>query len=69
MSLSRRGPFLMVRACALMGLEPGHWLRQPLSGRFSFWEPQRNDWPRLFDGVFFIDAMTPSTPAAGEHAN
>ncbi|UCH97757.1 MAG: erythromycin esterase family protein [Candidatus Aminicenantes bacterium] len=44
------------------GLSPSHWLRQPLSGRFSFWESQKAYWTQLYDGVLFIDTMSPVTP-------
>jgi len=42
-------------------LSPTHWLRAPLPGRFSFWESQTAYWTRLYDGVLFIDTMTPAT--------
>lgn len=46
------------------GLSASHWLRQPLSGRFNFWESQKAYWTQLFDGVLFIDTMSPATPAS-----
>jgi len=46
----------------LRDLDPAHWLRRPQPGRFYFWELQRAIWPQLFDGIFFIDVMTPGTP-------
>lgn len=42
-------------------LPPTHWLRQPLPARFSFWETQTAYWTMLYDGVLFIDTMTPAT--------
>jgi erythromycin esterase len=46
----------------LKGVAPTHWLRQAIPGRFYFWESQTVSWSRLYDGLLFIDTMTPSTP-------
>ena len=45
----------------LRGLPGDHWLRAPLASGLYFYEPQPSDVPRLFDAVFFLDEMTPST--------
>jgi erythromycin esterase len=45
----------------LHGLPPDHWLNGPLSSGFYFYEPQTTNMPRLYDAVFFLDEMTPST--------
>jgi len=44
------------------GLPSTHWLRRPIPGRFSFWETQRAYWSKLYDGVLFIDTMSPAIP-------
>ncbi|HEX4955881.1 MAG TPA: erythromycin esterase family protein [Thermoanaerobaculia bacterium] len=38
-----------------------HRLRQPVVGHFYFHEPEELVWPRLYDGVFFLDEMKPAT--------
>jgi erythromycin esterase len=45
----------------LRGLPGDHWLRSPLASGLYFYESQPSDVPRLFDAVFFLDEMTPST--------
>ncbi len=45
----------------LESLPAGHWLREPQTAGAYFYEPQSLDWPRLYDGFFFIDEMKPST--------
>jgi erythromycin esterase-like protein len=50
----------------LQGFESTHWLMQPFQGRLYFWETQSAVWPKLFDGIFFIDTMTPSTPVPNQ---
>lgn len=47
----------------LRGLPGDHWLRKPLTNSLYFYEPQPTDLPRLYDAVFFLDEMTPSTMA------
>lgn len=49
----------------LRGLPGDHWLRAPLTTGLYFYEPQETDVPRLYDAVFFLDEMTPSTAVAG----
>jgi erythromycin esterase len=51
----------------LRGLPGDHWLRSPLTTSLYFYEPQVTDVPRLYDAVFFLDEMKPSTamPGAG----
>jgi hypothetical protein len=40
----------------------GAWLREPHALRgFTYGEPTVGDWTTVFDGVLFIDTMTPST--------
>lgn len=46
----------------LSRLPPDHWLRERRTGSFYFHEPQPSAWPRVFDGIFFIDRQKPSTP-------
>lgn len=46
----------------LSRLPSDHWLRDRRTGSFYFHEPQPSNWPRIFDGVFFIDQQKPSTP-------
>lgn len=55
-------PFLLLD---LRGLPGDHWLRAPLTTGLYFYEPQETDVPRLYDAVFFLDAMKPSTAVAG----
>lgn len=43
------------------GLPPGHWLRERLIARPIAHSPMRADWTQVYDGVFFIDTMTPTT--------
>jgi erythromycin esterase len=49
----------------LRGLPGDHWLRSPLTTGLYFYEPQETDVPRLYDAVFFLDEMKPSTAVAG----
>ncbi len=50
----------------LRGLPREHWLRRQLVARPVSYAPMRADWSGVFDGVFFIDVMTPSTiPESG----
>lgn len=51
-------PFLLLD---LRGLPGDHWLRSPLPTSRYFYEPQVTDVPRLYDAVFFLDEMKPST--------
>ncbi|RPH55859.1 hypothetical protein EHM82_04490, partial [bacterium] len=55
-------PFLLLDLRALPG---DHWLRAPLKTSLYFYEPQETDVPRLFDAVFFLDEMKPSTAVEG----
>lgn len=48
----------------LHGLPTDHWLRGRVVARPVSYAPMRADWSRVYDGVFFIDSMTPSTPAS-----
>ncbi len=63
---------LMHRAglnCAFVDLRrlpQDHWLRSRLIARPIAHEPMRADWSRVYDGVFFIDTMTPSTAMRSE---
>ncbi len=45
----------------LKSLPAEHWLRQPQTAGAYFYEPQTVDWPRVYDGFFFVDEMRPST--------
>jgi erythromycin esterase len=45
----------------LRGLPQDHWLSGPASSGFYFYEPQTTNLPRLYDAIFFLDEMTPST--------
>lgn len=51
-------PWLLLN---LRDLPPDHWLHKPLPTGIYFYEARTTDVPRLYDGVFFIDEMTPST--------
>jgi erythromycin esterase-like protein len=51
-------PWLLLN---LRGLPPDHWLNAPLSSGFYFYEQQTTNMPRLYDAIFFLDEMTPST--------
>ena len=45
----------------LRTLPPKHWLRQrQVASRVSF-APMRADWSQVYDGLLFIDVITPST--------
>jgi erythromycin esterase len=55
-------PFLLLD---LRGLPGDHWLRSPLPTSLYFYEPQVTDVPRLYDAVFFLDEMKPSTAIVG----
>jgi carboxyl-terminal processing protease len=55
------------RAYAFLNLrperrDPSHWLNAPLRGTVDAQQPGQYDiaWSRIFDGVLFIDRMTPS---------
>ena len=45
----------------LRRLPSDHWLRRRLVARPVSYAPMRADWSRVYDGVFFIDTMTPGT--------
>ena len=45
----------------LRALRANHWLRGRLVAHPVSYAPMRADWSRVYDGVFFIDSMTPST--------
>ncbi|MCH7872717.1 MAG: erythromycin esterase family protein, partial [Planctomycetes bacterium] len=45
----------------LRGLRKDHWLRGRLVARPIAHHPMRADWGQVFDGVFFIDTMTPTS--------
>ena len=45
----------------LHGLPQDHWLNAPLSTGLYFYEPMTTNVPRLYDAVFFLDEMAPST--------
>jgi erythromycin esterase len=47
----------------LKGLDRDHWLRRP----FALATPAVAQWSQIFDGVFFVDEMTPSMPATSGH--
>ena len=51
-------PWLLLN---LRGLLSDHWLNGSLSSGFYFYEQQTTNMPRLYDAVFFLDEMTPST--------
>jgi erythromycin esterase len=44
----------------LRDLPADHWLRAPIATGLYFYQAQVTDVPRLYDAVFFLDAMTPS---------
>ncbi len=46
----------------LRRLPPDHWLRGRLTAHPVSYAPMRADWGLVYDGVFFINTMTPSTP-------
>ncbi len=46
----------------LRGLPPGHWLRGRLVARPVSYAPMRANWTQVYDALFFIDTMTPTTP-------
>ncbi|MBL8692743.1 MAG: erythromycin esterase family protein [Planctomycetes bacterium] len=52
----------------LRGLPSDHPLRRFRPARFYFHEPRTTDWSRPFDGILYIDEMTPATPVATEAA-
>ncbi|HEX5758005.1 MAG TPA: erythromycin esterase family protein [Thermoanaerobaculia bacterium] len=41
-----------------------HWLRDRWTASFYMYWPTESRWPRVYDGVFFIDAQKPATPLA-----
>ena len=43
------------------GVPPDHWLRSRLVSHPISRSPMRADWGSVFDGMFFINTMTPST--------
>jgi erythromycin esterase len=43
-------------------LPPDHPLRKPVTASFYFHQPQSATWPRIYDGVLFIDAEKAATP-------
>lgn len=45
----------------LRHLPPNHWLRERLVARPVSYAPMRADWSQVYDGLLFIDVMTPST--------
>jgi len=47
----------------LRGRPHDHWLRAQLVARPVSYAPMRADWSRVYDGVLFINSMTPTTPA------
>jgi len=47
----------------LRSLPRDHWLRSRLIAHPLAHRPMRADWSRVYDGVFFIDTMSPSTSA------
>lgn len=47
----------------LRRLPADHWLRQRHVARPIAHSPMRANWSRAYDGLFFIDTMTPSTTA------
>jgi erythromycin esterase len=46
----------------LAHLPPDHPLRKPLSASFYFHQPQTAAWPRIYDGVYFLDLEAATTP-------
>ncbi len=51
-------PFLFLD---LSHLPTDHWLRTPLTASFYMYWPTESNWPRVYDGVFYIDVQTPAT--------
>ena len=45
----------------LRALPPGHWLRTRQVARPVSYAPMRADWSQVYDGLLFIDTMTPTT--------
>lgn len=45
----------------LRRLPPDHWLRSRLVARPIAHAPMRADWSKVYDGIFFIDTMTPTS--------
>jgi erythromycin esterase len=45
----------------LRTLPPDHPLRQPLASTLNLYEPMTFVWPKLFDGLLFLDEMRPAT--------
>ncbi len=52
----------------LRGLPPGHWLRERQVARPVSYAPMRADWSQVYDGLLFIDTMTPSTSSRHSQA-
>ncbi|MCH8912219.1 MAG: erythromycin esterase family protein, partial [Planctomycetes bacterium] len=50
----------------LRHLPPKHWLRDRLVAQPVSYAPMRADWTQVYDALFFIDTMTPSSSSAGE---
>ena len=48
----------------LRRLPADHWLRRRLVARPVSHSLMRADWSQVYDGVFYIDTMRPSTSAA-----
>ncbi len=45
----------------LRHLPPDHWLRDRLVAQPVSYAPMRADWAQIYDALFFVDTMTPST--------
>ena len=50
----------------LRHLPPNHWLRDRLVAQPVSYAPMCGDWTQVYDALFFIDTMTPSSSSAGE---
>jgi erythromycin esterase len=48
----------------LARLTADHWLRNPWKGSFYMYTPAISNWPRVYDGIVFLDQQKPSTPLA-----
>ena len=46
----------------LSRLPADHPLRKPVTASFYFHEPQSAAWPRIYDGVYFLDVEAATTP-------
>lgn len=50
----------------LRHLPPDHWLRERLVAQPVSYAPMRADWTQVYDALFFVDTMTPSTSTNAE---